>query len=299
MSQTFHRRWEVVLAGICGALLLGAVGLAPGDLRADPERKFRIPWPHDPGAKSVLSRFRPPEGFRRVPAAERDFGYWLRHLPVKPAGSQVRLFNGKPKKDQTRHEAVLDIDVGDRDLQLGADAVMRLRAEYLLAISREDLICFLTAGGLRASWSKWQDGYRFSMAHPSGWEESAKPSGDYSNFRKYLDKVFGLANSGSLRKQMVRVKQGTAPAPGDVYISGLGKRKHGHAVLVLDLAVNSQGKLRMLLVQSQTPAQELHILKNPSRPGSPWFEPEPDGSLSTPEWQFKAGSLFRFKEGGC
>jgi hypothetical protein len=72
-----------------------------------------------------------------------------------------------------------------------------------------------------------------------------------------------------------------------------------HAVIVLDLAVNPQGKLRMLLVQSQSPAQDIHILKNPSHPDSPWFEPRSDGSLSIPKWEFKRGSLFRFKDKGC
>ncbi len=298
MSITPHRMGMNALVGICVTLLLCALWGDPGDLRAQTREKYRLPWPHDPGAKSVLERFQPPAGFRRVPAAERDFSHWLRHLPVKPGRSEVRLFNKKPKKDQTLHEAVLDVDVGDRDLQLGADAVMRLRGEYLLAIGREDLICFRTAGGLRAAWSKWQDGYRFSMAHPSGWEEKAKPSGDYQNFRKYLEKVFSVANSASLRNQMVQVLDGTALQPGDVYIAaGGGKRKNGHAVIVLDLAVNHQGKLRMLLAESETPAQDIHILKNSSHPDSPWFEPRSDGSLSTPRWQFKAGSLFRFRDG--
>jgi hypothetical protein len=40
----------------------------------------------------------------------------------------VLLYNGAPKFRQDVHAAVIDIDVGTRDLQQCADATMRLRA---------------------------------------------------------------------------------------------------------------------------------------------------------------------------
>ena len=82
---------------------------------------------------SLRQRVAAPKGFQRVPAAAGSFAAWLRELPVKKGQPQVMLFDGHAKKNQTAHQLVIDIDVGRRDLQQCADAVMRLRAEYLFA----------------------------------------------------------------------------------------------------------------------------------------------------------------------
>ena len=195
--------------------------------------------------------------------------------------------------------AVIDIDVGDRDLQQCADAVMRLWAEYLKSIGREDLICFRTAAGVKAEWSRWQDGYRPSKKNPRTWQKKATPSGGYRTFRNYLKKVFGVANSASILKQMSRVDNPEAVNHGDVYIEGATKRGYGHAVIVVDVAENQDGKRIFLLAQSYMPAQEIHILKNPENAKSPWYEPKANGAITTPEWTFGPGSLYRFKKGGC
>lgn len=53
---------------------------------------------------------------------------------------------------QWREEAaVIDIDVEKRDLQQCADAVMRLRAEWLWSIGTKDRIAFNYTGG-----GRWQ-----------------------------------------------------------------------------------------------------------------------------------------------
>jgi hypothetical protein len=57
---------------------------------------------------------------------------WLRKRGLKK-DKTVYLFNGAEKKIQSAQFAVLDIPVGDKDLQQCADAVMRLRGEYLFA----------------------------------------------------------------------------------------------------------------------------------------------------------------------
>jgi hypothetical protein len=59
-----------------------------------------------------------------------------------------------------RHHAVLDIDIGTEDLQQCADAVIRLRAEYLLATECDEAIAFDFTSGDRASWSNWRRGFR-------------------------------------------------------------------------------------------------------------------------------------------
>ena len=52
---------------------------------------------------------------------------------MKPANAPVLIYTGAQKWRQDVHAAVIDIDVGRRDLQQCADAIMRLRAEWLFA----------------------------------------------------------------------------------------------------------------------------------------------------------------------
>ena len=85
------------------------------------------PTPAASAADTLEQRIPPPPGFQRAPVPEQSWGAWLRGLPMKPAGAPVLLYNGAPKWRQDVHVAVVDIDVGSRDLQQCADAIMRLR----------------------------------------------------------------------------------------------------------------------------------------------------------------------------
>ena len=71
-----------------------------------------------------------PVGFKRVFYSNAQFGYYLRSLQFDP-DNIVHLYNGQPKNTQNMAYKVLNIDVGHKDLQQCADAVIRLRAEYL------------------------------------------------------------------------------------------------------------------------------------------------------------------------
>jgi len=68
----------------------------------------------------------------------------------------IYLFNGRLRDNQSTHFAVLDIPVGDKDLQQCADAIMRLRAEYFLNQDNIDSICFKATDGtdclLQSGW---------------------------------------------------------------------------------------------------------------------------------------------------
>src|SRR5689334_8098148 len=101
---------------------------------------------------ALAARIAPPPGCTRLPAADGTFAAWLRGLPLAAAGAPVRLFDGRPKSDATVAAAVLDIDVGSRDLQQCADAVMRLRAEWLWAAGKADEVCFRFTSGDPARW---------------------------------------------------------------------------------------------------------------------------------------------------
>ncbi|MEQ1670553.1 MAG: DUF4846 domain-containing protein [Hyphomicrobium sp.] len=250
------------------------------------------PWTPAENASSTLSdAIKPPSGFERTAAAPGSFAAWLRALPVKAQGAPVNLFNGTPKARQDVHAAVIDIDAGKRDLQQCADAVMRLRAEWLFASNRKSDIGFNFTSGLRVPYARYAKGERPS-ADGKSWNTSAKPDDSYQSFRRYMDLIFAYAGTASLEKELKPVADAAAIQTGDVFIKG---GFPGHAVIVADMAEHPLTKSkRFLLIQSYMPAQDMHVLKNPANgDGSPWYA-VPSGSLVTPEWTFQPGSLRRW-----
>jgi hypothetical protein len=115
-----------------------------------------------------------------------------------------------------------------------------------------------------------------------------------------MDKVFGLAGTGSLKRELDKVADVSKVEIGDVFIHRERGMTVGHAVLVMDVAENEGGRRAFLLSQSYMPAQEIHILKNTeSSDLSPWYTLGPKAPLATPEWDFPAGSLMRFPKNPC
>ncbi len=249
-------------------------------------------WPSQVAAADTLAqRIAPPPGFERVPADPGSWGEWLRGLHLKQPGSPVLTYTGAPKWRQDVHVAVVDIDVGKRDLQQCADAIMRLRAEWLFASGRLADIAFNYTDGGRVPFSRWARGERPSSSGKS-WRSSAKADGTYPSFRRYMDQVFSYAGTYSLDRELKKMATGEI-AIGDVFIKG---GFPGHAVLVADMAQNkTTGEKRFLLLQSYMPAQEIHVLKNPAgSDGSPWYPAAVTWPLATPEWSFPEGSLKRW-----
>lgn len=267
------------------AWLVLAPSSALGEMPAHPwQTNLSLP------ADSLAARVAPPPGFTRVPAAPGSWAEWLRGLPLKPAGAKVNLYTGAEKWRQDAHAAVIDIDVEKRDLQQCADAVMRLRAEWLWSAGRQRDIAFDYTDGGRVPFSRWAKGERPSASGKS-WRSSARPDASYASFRKYMTQVFVYAGTYSLARELKAVPI-TDIAIGDVLIKG---GFPGHAVLVADMAVNGAGERRFLLVQSYMPAQDMHILKNPAAAdGSPWYAMPPGAQIVTPEWTFTRDQLRRW-----
>ena len=90
---------------------------------------------HSWGQERLADRIAPPSGYVRETCSDNSFTTYLRNLPLLPKGSKVLLYNGKEKANQAAVFAVVDMEIGNRDLQQCADAVIRLRAEYLLQIA--------------------------------------------------------------------------------------------------------------------------------------------------------------------
>lgn len=209
-----------------------------------------------------------PDGYVRIPVPEHSFGAYLRRIQLKNDNT-VYLYNGMPKANQNAHYAVLDISVGNQDLQQCADAIMRLRAEYLKR--QQHPICFTDNAGKKYCWAD-----HFSK----GWQN-------------YLNLVFSWCGTLSLQKELIPVSWQKVK-PGDVVIKG---GSPGHAVIIVDLARHkTTGNLIFLLAQSYMPAQMIHVLLNKNERGlSPWYS-VPSGLLITPKWTFSALQLHTWPE---
>ena len=206
-----------------------------------------------------------PVGFKRTTAYDKSFAMWLRTIRLKNDPT-VYLYNGQLKSNQSAQFAVLDIPVGKKDLQQCADAVMRLRAQFLYDNSRYGEICFADNNGKKYQYSSSSD----------------------ESFDRYLEKVYSHCGTISLEKQLKKANFQDMQI-GDVLITG---GSPGHAVIVVDMAVNRHGKKIYLLAQSYMPAQDMHILKNPlNKELSPWYEVNDKPLIYTPEWLFKAEEL--------
>ncbi|MGN7819352.1 DUF4846 domain-containing protein [Chitinophaga sp. 22536] len=241
-------------------------------------------------AQQKVSDIPLPAGYTRIAVEKNAFGEWLRNCTLKP-DKTVYLYTGAPKRNQQAQYAVLDVPVGKRDLQQCADAVIRLRAEYLYKSNRTETIVFKATDGTKMDFSGWLKGDRFVLQQGKLLRKRmAAPGQGRALFEKYLETVFTYAGTISLSREL---KQGRNPQniqPGDVFIQG---GSPGHAVIVIDVAQHRSGKKMFLLAQSYMPAQDIHILKNPAS-HSPWYDAAFGGKLITPEWIFNAGSLMQW-----
>ncbi|MGB2578258.1 hypothetical protein AAIR98_000177 [Elusimicrobium simillimum] len=230
----------------------------------------------DTKGNTIATRFAPPAGFTRTAESQNSFAAYLRNLPLKKDGALVKYFNGKTKPNLSTYVAVVDMEISPKDLQQCADAVMRLYGEYQFAENKINDIKFNFV----------------SDGKPRYFKDYAKGDTSYKNFRKYMDYVFAYANTASLLNQLRPVKDINDMKIGDVFIQK--GRPFGHAVIVVDMAQNKEGKKVYMLAQSYMPAQETQVLFNPMNVKlSPWYDLN-GKTIVTPEWVFQPADLRRF-----
>jgi len=246
----------------------------------------------DPKGTNVSSRIKVPEGYIRIQSKVNSFGAYLQNFPLKPDGSKVYLYNGNEKYRQDVHVAVLDISIGTQDLQQCADATMRLRAEYLYKQKKYDSIYFNFTNGFKADYTTWSNGNRIKVnGNKVKWIKSPQASYNYASFQEYLKMVFMYAGTLSLSQELPTIAPNNM-AIGDIFIKG---GSPGHAVIVMDIAENTKGEKIFLLAQSYMPAQNIHLLKNPTDSKlSPWYALKDLKILETPEWNFTKNDLKRW-----
>ena len=257
----------------------------------------KYPWfEENSGQTNLQEAIEPPTGFIREYCSVNSFADWLRHIPLKPGKPKVYLYNGSEKPYQDGHYAVIDIDIGQEDLQQCADAIMRLYGEYLFSKNEFDRIAFDLTNGDEVGFRKWITGYRPTVSgNTVSWQRSADPDSSYDTFRAYLKFIFTYAGTYSLSQETQPLLSFHDMMIGDLFIEG---GFPGHAVLVTDMAVNPRtGEKVFLLSQSYMPAQDMHILRNLNNTNiDPWYKAPFVDHLNTPEWTFKKEHLRRFNK---
>lgn len=245
--------------------------------------------------KNIEERIKCPTGYSRLNCDKNSFAYYLRNIPLLPHESKVVLYNGKIKSNQNAHVAILDVSVGNLDLQQCADAVMRLRCDYLRSIGKEDDIRFYFNNGFLFEYTQWKNGNDIKInGNHITWIRNADNNNSDLSYQKFLEKLFSYAGTLSLSKQLRNINNIVEIEPGDVWIRG---GSPGHAAIVMDVAINKDGKKIFLLAQSYMPAQQIHVLKNPNNSSeNPWYSIEQIGKkLETPEYTFYYNELKRFE----
>jgi len=214
--------------------------------------------------------------------------YFLKHLPEKDA--PILDYKGNPVSYQEKHTAIVDYDIGNKDLQQCADALMRLRAEYLFTQKRYSEIHFHFVSG--------QD-YRF-LDYCKG--KRPVPNGNtvhfvytdtvdinHHNLRRYLDIVYSYASTISLAKEL---NDADRFAIGTVVIT---PGSPGHCFIITDEATTSSGDVVYKLVEGYTPAQSIYVLRNLAEPKLGYWHRLAKGDIETASYSFHNYKLKKFE----
>jgi hypothetical protein len=210
---------------------------------------------------TVKDAFTPPSGFSRVEVPPDSFKAYVRELALYPPDRKVLDYQGNVMAMPAVR--VVDMPVGNRDLQQCADSILRIRAEWERKVGKSPAFHY-TSGDL-SSWSDWSAGTRLKVSGNtvSRVAKAAAPDASDASFERWLFALFMYAGTRSLPLDTVAA---TLPVqPGDLLVT---PGSPGHAVLVLDVAVG-EGGTKLLIGQGFMPAMDFHVVEAPE--GGAWF----------------------------
>ncbi|RMB56364.1 hypothetical protein EAX61_14875 [Dokdonia sinensis] len=242
---------------------------------------------------TVKDRIKLPEGFKRDYTVQNTFSHYIHNYKLKPGDAQVINYDGEPYIYQAGHIGVLDLPVPSNGLQQCADALIRLRAEYLWDNNRKDEIGFKFTSGHYCSWEKYAAGFRPKVnGNKVTFSKTAKANASKANFYNYLNLIFTYAGTYSLAQELREIKALNEIKIGDLLIyPGFP----GHVIMIADIARDENGKPHFVFLQGNTPAQSVHLIKNPNnRDLSPWYDLEGLSALQIPTYTFSEFKIVRF-----
>ncbi len=242
---------------------------------------------------SIVTRVIVPKGYKRVMYKKNSFQQYLRNYKLKPYGSKIINYDNSEYFTQDWHEAILEVPVPSNGLQQCADALMRIRSEYLWEQDRKDEIGFNFTSGHYCSWIKYAKGFRPKInGNKVTFHKTAAPNYSKSNFYRYLNLIYTYAGTLSMYNELLKVSVAEIEI-GDMLVK---PGSPGHIEIVVDEIVNEQGNKMYLLAQGNTPAQSVCLLKNfENTTISPWYTFAKNEPVYTPSYYFDKVRFIRFK----
>ncbi|RYH75674.1 hypothetical protein EVU94_01565 [Flavobacteriaceae bacterium 144Ye] len=243
---------------------------------------------------TIQSRVNIPVGFKRVEYAKGSFQEYLRNYELKPFGSKIINYDDSQYFWQSGHVGVLEIPVPKNGLQQCADALIRVRSEYLWDNNRKDEIGFNFTSGHYCSWLKYAEGYRPKIyGSKVSFHKTAAKDHSKTNFYKYLNLIYTYSGTLSLYNELPKINDVSKLQIGDMLIKG---GTPGHIAIICDEIVNDKGEKLYLLFQGNTPAQSVHLVKNLQNSEiSPWYKLEKDAVIPVSNYTFYDSKFVRFK----
>jgi hypothetical protein len=242
---------------------------------------------------TIKSRVNIPEGYKRVEYPKGSFEAYLRNYKLKAFGSKIINYDNTEYFWQRGHIGILEVPVPKNGLQQCADALIRIRSEYLWDNNRKDEIGFNFTSGHYCSWKKYAEGYRPKISGSKvSFHKTASANHTKDNFYKYLNLIYTYSGTLSLYNELKSVKAKDLNI-GDMLIKG---GSPGHIVILCDEVINDKGEKLFLLFQGNTPAQSVHLVKNLTDSSiSPWYKLEDDAITPVSNYTFSSAKFVRFK----
>ncbi|WP_299552631.1 DUF4846 domain-containing protein [Seonamhaeicola sp.] len=244
---------------------------------------------------TIKSRVKVPEGYKRVDYPKGSFQDYLRNYKLKAYGSKIINYDGSEYYWQMGHIGILDIPVPKNGLQQCADALIRVRSEYLWDHNRKEDIGFNFTSGHYCSWIKYAEGYRPKIrGNKVDFHKTASKDHSKTNFYKYLNLIYTYSGTLSLFNELPEINDAKNLKIGDMLIIG---GTPGHIVIICDEVVNAKGDKLYLLFQGNTPAQSVHLVKNlEDNVISPWYHLQKDAVIPVSNYTFYNSKFVRFKK---
>ncbi len=243
---------------------------------------------------TIKERVKIPKDYKRVEYKKGSFQEYLRNYKLKAFGSKIINYDGSEYFWQMGHIGVLDIPVPKNGLQQCADALIRIRSEYLWDNNRKSEIGFNFTSGHYCSWIKYAEGYRPKIkGNKVSFHKTASKDHSKTNFYKYLNLIYTYSGTLSLYHELPKVNDVKNLKIGDMLIIG---GSPGHIVMICDEIVNTNGEKLYLLFQGNTPAQSVHLVKNlENNTISPWYHLEKGTVIPVSNYTFYDSKFVRFK----